>query len=202
MNKRIYISLGALVIVGIVIAGTLLNRQQKLAASDKADRAFLQQMTAHHMDAIEMANLAKQKAQSISVKALANGILVAQEKESTQMQSWYKNWYGVEMPAMAAMSGMMSDGMDMSKLRSTADFDLEFVSQMIPHHQSAVKMATDILHTSRHREIKTLAANIISSQTAEIGQMQLLKKNYETYPLGTNGRKVLNCGDDTPGSGC
>jgi uncharacterized protein (DUF305 family) len=62
--------------------------------------------------------------------------------------------------------------MDMDLGESNAEFDLRFINAMIPHHQGAVVMAKDALNKSKRPEIKKLAQAIISSQEAEIKQMQ------------------------------
>jgi uncharacterized protein (DUF305 family) len=50
--------------------------------------------------------------------------------------------------------------------------DQSFLSAMIPHHQMAIAMAQGTLERAEHPEIKQLAQNIITSQQAEIKQMQ------------------------------
>jgi uncharacterized protein (DUF305 family) len=50
--------------------------------------------------------------------------------------------------------------------------DRAFVAEMIPHHRSAVEMAAIAQRRSDRKEIKELAAAIISTQNAEIEQMQ------------------------------
>ena len=62
----------------------------------------------------------------------------------------------------------------MKKLDSSSgnEFDLEFINQMIPHHQGAVVMAREALQKSQKEEIKKLAITIIKAQEAEIKQMK------------------------------
>ena len=57
-------------------------------------------------------------------------------------------------------------------LKKAPDFDKEFVQQMIPHHQMGVMMAKMASERASHPEIRTLAQSIITSQSAEIAQMQ------------------------------
>ena len=68
--------------------------------------------------------------------------------------------------------GMMSTKTDLDALKKAPDFDKEFVRQMIPHHQMAVMMAKMASERASHPEIRTLAQSIITSQSAEIAQMQ------------------------------
>lgn len=55
-------------------------------------------------------------------------------------------------------------------------FDLRFLNAMIPHHEGAVVMAQDALSKSKRPEIQKLAQEIITSQKAEIQQMQQWKQ--------------------------
>lgn len=71
---------------------------------------------------------------------------------------------------MVGMHSMMIG--DLETLTNADDFDQEFIRQMIPHHQMAVMMAQMVLNTGNKPEIQELAQTIITTQTAEIGQMQ------------------------------
>lgn len=55
---------------------------------------------------------------------------------------------------------------------SDAPYDAQFIDSMIIHHQGAVDMARQVLAESQRPELGTLAENIITSQEAEIQQMQ------------------------------
>ena|SRR3989344_1812250 len=146
------------------------------------DRHFIEQMIPHHEGAIAMADLALEKAGRPEIKTLAGEIIVAQDKEIKEMQGWYKNWFGKNVPegSVAMMGGgmMSSGGMHMGGqaeiqvLENAADFDKAFIESMIPHHQLAVMMAQMLKAGTDRPEMLSLAENIIESQTAEIEQMQ------------------------------
>lgn len=57
-------------------------------------------------------------------------------------------------------------------IRGGNGIDLAFVEEMIPHHVAAVEMAEYALAHGQSDYIRTLAANIISSQNAEIATMR------------------------------
>ena len=145
-----------------------------------SDRDFLTMMTAHHQQAIEMANLAPTRAKRPEIKQLAQNIIKDQKTEIQTMATLYKTAYGTEIPAMTMGDGMMGkDGnsmngmkMDMNALNTAADFDKEFLRQMSAHHQMATQMSQMVLQTTKSPEIRTLAESIVKAQTAEIGQMQ------------------------------
>ena len=54
--------------------------------------------------------------------------------------------------------------------------DRAFASQMTVHHQGALDMAKSARQRSQHGETRTLAESIVSTQTAEISQLQSIAK--------------------------
>lgn len=141
------------------------------------DLQFIDTMTAHHQVAIEMAKMAETKAQHPELKALAKTIVAAQERENGEMRAWREKWFAGQSPAinmdMSGMHDSMKD-MDMRGLAKLGgrEFDLEFIRQMIPHHEGAVAMAREALQKSQRAEIKSAADSIIRDQEAEIKQMK------------------------------
>ncbi len=66
--------------------------------------------------------------------------------------------------AMAAMmKGMMST--------PTGKPDLDFMQDMIPHHQGAVAMAKTVLQYGKDPEVKAFAENVVKAQEGEINFM-------------------------------
>src|SRR3990167_754688 len=61
----------------------------------------------------------------------------------------------------------MTDTNQMAK-----QIDSHFIEQMIPHHEDAIVMANLALTSAEHKEIKTLANDIIKTQSEEIDQMK------------------------------
>lgn len=204
MNKKFLVySLVGLLSSGAVTGFVLVDSQQGQALpaagkpqqprSVRVDQHFIEMMIPHHQDAIAMADLALIRGKRPEVKKLAQAIKKDQTREIQEMRTWYKQWFGKEVPAhsmndMGMMgehhnqgqgtgSGMMGEGMmsmktDLDALKKAPDFDKEFVRQMIPHHQMAVMMAKMASERASHPEIRTLAQSIITSQSAEIAQMQ------------------------------
>ncbi|MGB8702519.1 MAG: DUF305 domain-containing protein [Thermosynechococcaceae cyanobacterium] len=159
------------------------------------DAHFIVMMIPHHDGAIDMADLALSRAKHPELKQLATQIKAAQAKEIAQMRTWYKAWYGADVPTWSSGNtdqplgvgmGMMhhggSDGgagmmggnigSDLDVLEKAPDFDREFIRQMIPHHQMAVMMTSMLLSSSQRPEMRQLGQAIIDGQTAEIKQMQ------------------------------
>lgn len=82
--------------------------------------------------------------------------------------------------AAAALVAGCGGGNSSSSQGIATDVDRAFVRLMVPHHQSAIDMAKTAKAKATHREIKKLAINITSTQTAEIGQMTEIAKTIGT----------------------
>lgn len=164
--------------------------QQVSADHNEADIAFAQGMIPHHRQAVDMANLAADRAESDQVKQLATAIQQAQGPEIQQLQGFLAAWGapesggmpnmsqehnmpGMEQNGMSGMSGMMSDQqMQQLEQASGVEFDRMWLEMMIAHHEGAVQMAQTELRDGRNPEAKALAQKIIDAQQTEITQMQ------------------------------
>ncbi|MFI8388485.1 DUF305 domain-containing protein [Streptomyces sp. NPDC085540] len=157
---------------------------------NKADVAFAQGMIPHHRQAIVMSNMAQSHGSSDAVKALAERIKKAQQPEIDAMAGWLRAW-GERVPSgMGGMDGMghgdddstlpgMMDAEDFNRIGSARGnaFDTMFLIQMIEHHEGAIDMAETEKQQGLYGPAKTLADDIITSQTAEITQMREMLKN-------------------------
>ncbi|WP_201323591.1 DUF305 domain-containing protein [Pseudanabaena sp. lw0831] len=156
------------------------------------DLRFIDGMTPHHQGAIAMAEDVLKNSQRPELKKLAQEIIQAQKKEIAQMGEWRKTWYPkadeklmkwhAESNHMMAMTPEFRRNMMMSVDLGRADdkFDLRFLEAMIPHHEGALVMAKDAIAKSKRPEIQKLAQEILSSQQAEIDQMQQRRKSWYT----------------------
>lgn len=151
------------------------------AAADHndADVLFAQEMIPHHRQAIEMAEMAADRASSVEVKALAERIQQAQDPEIETMTQWLESW-GEDVPAEDGhMMGddMMGGGMmspeEMSELMGAqgVDFDRMFLTMMTAHHEGAIEMARVEQAEGSFAPAQELAGKIIEDQQAEIDEM-------------------------------
>lgn len=146
---------------------------------------FAQMMIPHHEQAVVMSDLAPTRASSKEILDLASEIKNAQAPEIAQMRAWLEEWGFpvMDMDDMGAhaghggMQGMLSDDqLDALASASGEEFDQLFATYMIAHHEGAIEMAQDVLRDGRDARVKSLAEQIISSQRAEIDQMQAFLK--------------------------
>ena len=77
---------------------------------------------------------------------------------------------------MQSMKSMMGN---MNNMKMTGDFDHDFATMMIMHHQGAIDMSEAEIAKGSDAQMKTMAQNIIVAQKAEIDQMQKIIKSYK-----------------------
>ena len=207
MSKEIMYGLGGIIIgliIGVLLAQNAVNynqtgmirmmgmrSQNNSMVASTMDAHFIEQMIPHHEDAITMAKLALEKAKREEIKTLAQNIIDSQSKEIDQMKSWYKDWFGRDLPTgkqvmgrhgMLETSGMhmgmMGNQTDVTRLENEDDFDRAFIEEMIPHHQMAVMMASMLKNGTNRKEMRKLADDIVSAQTKEIDSMRSWYKDW------------------------
>ena len=150
--------------------------EEKSSSQYSADEImFAQMMIPHHEQAVTMSELALSNTTTAEIVALATAIRDAQAPEIIQMQSWIDGKSESHMHDME-MGGMLSDAelAELAALKGAA-FDQMFLTAMIAHHEGALDMV-EMINDSSNSEVKTLAANIVTSQSAEIEAMKALLK--------------------------
>ncbi|SDM08507.1 Uncharacterized conserved protein, DUF305 family [Geodermatophilus siccatus] len=151
---------------------------------DDPDVAFAQGMLPHHQQAVEMAQLAADRAADSRVEDLAARIEAAQAPEIQTLSGWLEAW-GAEATGSTGtdhgstdhgdMGGTMSDeDMDALTNASGAEFDRMFLEMMTAHHSGAVRMAETEIADGEDPDAIAMAEDIRDTQNAEIAEMQEL----------------------------
>ncbi|CAN5729311.1 hypothetical protein BH24ACT21_BH24ACT21_13810 [soil metagenome] len=80
------------------------------------------------------------------------------------------------------MGSMMGGGnmQPMGSFDKEKPFDLQFIDQMIMHHEGAIMSSEHMISDSKRPELRKLADHIKKSQSEQIDQMQAMRK--EWYP--------------------
>jgi uncharacterized protein (DUF305 family) len=138
----------------------------------KFDAQFLDQMTAHHLDGIKMAQIAESKASNPELREMGKEIVVNQSKEVDQMKTWRSRYFS----SVAAAEEHMPK-MDMSQMEkaSGSSFDKAFVDMMTNHHQEGLRMAQAASGKLTNPEIKHFAKESVREQQADIQRMAKLR---------------------------
>jgi uncharacterized protein (DUF305 family) len=153
---------------------------------DSAEAGFARDMMVHHAQAVQMAEIVRDKTQSDDIRLLASDIALTQQAQIGIMQGWLQAW-GLPMtatePAMAWMGHPMDGPMpgmatpeEIDRLSEVPPdvADVLFLRLMIRHHQAAIPMAEALLKRSDRPEVRALAQSVEVSQRAEIETMKAM----------------------------
>jgi uncharacterized protein (DUF305 family) len=130
------------------------------------DRAFMSAMIPHHQAAVDMARAVLPVSKDATVKAWANAVIKDQNREINLMTAWLKANGGTDAAMAKMMAGSMQGMASMVKASKTPD--VAFVQGMIPHHASAVDMASLALQKGSHATVLKLARDIVKAQAQEM----------------------------------
>jgi uncharacterized protein (DUF305 family) len=147
-----------------------------------ADTAFMQDMIAHHSQAIEMAALVEDRTPSEDISLLAERITVSQQAEIEQVEQWLTD-RDEDVPDAAShdehelMPGMATPE-QLAELESArgAAFDQLFLELMIVHHQGALAMVAELYTAGGGLEPAAdfFARGVEADQSIEITRMEEL----------------------------
>ncbi len=201
----------AVIAVGLVLFGGGLavalgiGREDAAPSADSVDAGFARDMSRHHLQGVEMANLALERSDDAEVRSLAFDISAIQTNQAGRMEGWLALW-GLRPSGGEVMAWMSGDGghaghsMDMDdgvlmpgmateeeltglrELSGTA-FDVEFLRLMIRHHQGGLDMAVHAAEHADEAAVRRLAATIADTQTAETATMTDLLTERGGTPL-------------------
>jgi uncharacterized protein (DUF305 family) len=152
--------------------------------NDSPEAGFARDMMVHHAQAVQMAEIVRDKTESGAIRLLAADIALTQQAQIGMMQGWLEVW-GLPVadtePAMSWMGhpteGLMPGMATAEEIHllydaSPEEADRLFLRLMITHHQAAIPMAEAILERTDRPEVRQLAEAIKNSQRAEIQTMQ------------------------------
>jgi uncharacterized protein (DUF305 family) len=195
-RRPLRVVLMAVIVVGLVLLGgglavALGIGRTENPMSDSVDAGFSRDMSRHHLQGVEMANLAVvgERSRDPEVRTLAFDISSTQTNQAGRMQGWLTLWGlplsgGEPMAWMAGggghaghvmdtgggvlMSGMATEE-ELAHLRGLSGpaFDVEFLRLMIRHHQGGKDMAEYAAEHADIAVVRDLAGTIAESQSAE-----------------------------------
>nr|WP_246324026.1 DUF305 domain-containing protein [Petropleomorpha daqingensis] len=172
--------------------------QDETPTSDSVDAGFSRDMSVHHLQGVEMANLALTQATDPQVRSLAFDISATQTNQVGRMQGWLSLWGlplsgGEQMAWMGdahqhtangLMPGMATEQelTELQSLQGTA-FDIRFLQLMIRHHQGGRAMAEYAAQHAQLEPVRSLARSIVDTQTAETTTMAAMLTALGGTPL-------------------
>ncbi|MGH2591562.1 MAG: DUF305 domain-containing protein, partial [Actinomycetota bacterium] len=181
----VLLSLGA-ILLAAVWSVVLLTRAP---GDGSVEAGFARDMADHHAQAVEMAEIVRDRTTDPDIRILATDIALTQQAQIGQLQGWLQAWElpasGSE-PAMAWMGTPMSGPMpemaareEVASLRSLPKTEMEtaFLRLMIRHHHGGVIMAEAIVERTDRPEVLRLAEAVVAAQRSEISAMQQMLRD-------------------------
>ncbi len=149
--------------------------------TDSISHNFIVQMIPHHRAAIEMSESLLQYTTLVPLQRIAQNIITEQTESIRQMQQalpqcarlansdqelclYGRRFHQITQTMFAHMNAACSDN----------DINGNFMREMIPHHQGAIRMSQNALQYPICPELKPILRSIIISQEKGVGEMQHL----------------------------
>lgn len=164
-------ALGGLLALATVVGLMLVPTAQAKAPAGAYDRAFLTDMIGHHAMAVEMAEMARQKATHEELRGVAEDIVRTQSAEIKRMRRWLREWYGVRRVEHEMHHEEMAQ-MEELEEATGPEFEIRFLALMSVHHGQAIERARVALRRARHPRVRKLAQAIVKAQKGEIEQFR------------------------------
>jgi uncharacterized protein (DUF305 family) len=206
------VAAGVLVLLLVGATGGMLIAQSTdvaipIPAAGSVDVGFAQDMSVHHQQATEMAAWERDHTTDPDLHQLSYDIESTQTAQIGRMQGWLELWGAAAQPVgraymmwMAAdsMHGMtmnasggvatmpgMASAADLKNLRAATgkQLDVLFLQLMLRHHEGGSSMLSYAAQNASQPQVRNLAAQMLSSQTAEADSMKQLLAQRGASPL-------------------
>jgi uncharacterized protein (DUF305 family) len=190
----------AAVAVLLAVASLALYLSSRPPGNSSAEAGFARDMAVHHAQAVEMAEIARDRTEDEQIRILATDIALTQQAQIGRMQGWLDAWglpaTGTEPtmgwmghPTEGRMPGMATPE-QINELRNMPpqEMDKQFLRLMIPHHQAAIPMAEAALDRTDRPEVEQLAEAIAATQRLEVENMQDMLQERGAEPVTEDGQ--------------
>ncbi len=175
--------------------------------ADSVDAGFSRDMAVHHLQGVEMGNVALERSEDPEVRQLAFDISSTQTNQTGRMQGWLTLWgvpltggetmawmadaegghsgHGTTMAVPGALMPGMATDEEMAELGtlSGTEFDVQFLRLMIRHHQGGKGMADYATEHAEVDAVRSLATSISEAQAVETRVMTTMLTDRGGSPL-------------------
>lgn len=163
------------------ILNTMINNMNSAELTDSISHNFIVQMIPHHQAAIEMSENILKYTDNTELTEIAGNIIKEQTESISNMQNildscaciknttcevrtYQRNVSHITNRMFSAMSNAFSDNC----------VNCNFIREMIPHHEGAVRMLGNAFQFTVCPELRPILRNIITSQRQGINRMRCL----------------------------
>jgi len=185
-----------LLLVGALVGG-LVARDASSAyvpGDGAVDVAFLQDMSTHHRQAVQMAVVERTRTVDPQLAQLSFDMETSQTMQVGTMEGWLRLWEQPTSPPdgqfmgwmgmpTATMPGMATEA-ELAQLRTLAgrDLDVRFLQLMLRHHEGGFPMLSAAAQ-AEVPAVRTQADSMLRSQQAEAETMRMLLAARGAVPL-------------------
>ena len=177
INTRNYLNCFEKILNNMIQGMTCVN------LTDSVSRNFIEQMIPHHEAAIEMCKNLLQYTTFIPLQTIAQDIICEQTKSIANMRSVLRGCSScqnspAELCQYEQRFSRISQTMfaEMRNACAVNSIDANFIREMIPHHEGAIRMCENALCQGVCSDLVPICKAIIASQSEGIRQMECLLK--------------------------
>lgn len=163
------------------ILGKMEENMSEAEVTNSISTTFISQMIPHHEGAIEMSKNILRFTTNSDIEALANEIISEQTTGIDKMKEMSQNCSQTtnsDRDLKLYLSGFQKVFENMIKqmknTRTSNNLDVNFLSEMIPHHMGAVNMCKNLLLFDICLPLRELAEKMVYDQMEQLKTMQKL----------------------------
>lgn len=168
------------------ILNTMIRDMTSVCLTNSISNNFINQMIPHHEAAIKMSRNILRYTTNLELQGIATNIISEQTKSVANMkaiQSQCSCIINTDRDLTLYMNRFKGIAETMFKEMGSApitnNVNINFVREMLPHHEGAVQMSHNALHFNICPPLKPILNAIITSQCAGIRQMQQLLRHLD-----------------------
>lgn len=163
------------------ILGKMEENMSEAEVTNSISTTFISQMIPHHEGAIEMSKNILRFTTNSDIEALANDIITGQTTGIDKMKEMSQNCSSTtnsDRDLKLYLSGFQKVFENMIKqmknTRTSNNLDVNFLSEMIPHHMGAVNMCKNLLLFDICLPLREFAEKMVYDQMEQLKTMQKL----------------------------
>lgn len=212
----LFAAMVAVLLVGAAVGMLITNARgaggESMPDANSVDVGFSQDMRVHHLQAVTMAGIERDRTSDPILRGLAFDIESTQLSQASEMAGWLTVWVQPDLPApgdgymkwmseggthshsdgeggqttgtVQRMPGMATTE-EINKLRklSGQELDVFFLQLMLRHHEGGLEMAQYAAEHASKGYVRNLASKIVSSQENETALMKQYLADRGAQPL-------------------
>lgn len=160
----------------------MLSKMTSSKITGNITKDFIMEMIPHHEAAVLMSkNLLKYNVDR-KLSLIAQNIIRVQENGIKEMTLIYQttnipnNTYLEVLDYIRNYNDILNEmARGMKNSLTTPNINLDFISEMIPHHEGAIKMCKNLLNFKIDERLKNLAISIIKFQSQGVKELKEIK---------------------------